>query len=53
MSTAPRALTAGFAFVEHLVALTRQWVTGMASTDAELSEAQITYVSCGSPPAGR
>ena len=53
MSTAPRALFAGFAVVEHLVALTRQLVAGVACGDAPaLSEAQITYVS-GTAPAGR
>ena len=45
MSTAPRALSAGLALVEHLVALTRQLVTGVASDVPELSEAQITYLS--------
>jgi hypothetical protein len=46
MSTAPRALSVSLAFVEHLVALTRQLVTGVPSADVpELSEARITYVS--------
>ena len=53
MSSAPRTLSAGWAFVEHLVALTRQLVTGVPSADVpELSEARITYVTSdgsGSP----
>jgi hypothetical protein len=53
MSSAPRTLSAGWAFVEHLVALTRQLVTGVPTPDVpELSEARITYVTSeGSGPA--
>jgi hypothetical protein len=45
MSTAPRALFAGLAVVEHLVALTRQLMAGVATGAPPLSEAHITYVS--------
>ena len=45
MSATPRPLSAGLAFVEHLVALTRQLMTGVPTVDEPgLSQARITYL---------